>query len=224
MRKCAPSWGPHAPARTVERHLAVFPSAGDVADILHAGDLLSHGKAGMHDLHARRKGEDIVDLQGHGGHEGKGLEIDVGQVVPSRPVIGKFIAEAETREQAQAQPEAVIHLMGDVGVRGSPDMGLGGRGRVAAVGQIQVDGTHGRDGGKTAHDVRARQLGDARRIVGDGRGIVRASHHAACQRKTSRAPFRQGETFGPCRRHLACPQKADGKHDIQFFHRYPPQK
>lgn len=113
----------------------------------------------MHDLHARRKGEDIVDLQGHGGHEGKGLEIDVGQVVPSRPVIGKFIAEAETREQAQAQPEAVIHLMGDVGVRGSPDMGLGGRGRVAAVGQIQVDGTHGRDGGKTAHDVRARAAG-----------------------------------------------------------------
>ena len=178
----------------------------------------------MHDLHARRKGQDIVDLQGHGGHEGKGLEIDVGQVVAPRPVIGEFIAEAETREQAQAQPEAVVQLMGDIGVRGSPDMGLGGRGRMAAVGQIQVDGTHGSDGGKTAHDVRARQLGDACRIVRDGRGIVRAPYHAACQRQAPRAPFRQGEPFGPCRRHLTCPQKTDCKHDIQSFHIDPPQE
>gem|GEM_PF-6973110 len=216
--------GPHAPARTVERHLAVLPFAGEIADILHAGDLLSHGKAGMHDLHARRKGEDIVDLQGHGGHEGKGLEIDVGQVVAPRPVVGEFIAEAETREQAQAQPEAVVQLMGDVRVRCSPDVRFCGRGGMAAVGEVQIDGAHGRDGGKTAHDVCARQLGDARRIVGDGRGVIRTPHHAACQRQAPRAPFRQGEAFGPCRRHLACPQKTDREHDIQFFHIHPPQK
>ena len=157
--------------------------------------MLFQGHVAAGKFNPRRDGNMIVDFPRDVGVDGNGVHHHVGHARAARPVAGKAVAQAETGENAHAQPQAVRHLVGGVKVRQNPvvlfGVGVGGftihAGFNAARGQRQ---------GGAEHQGGARQLGDAGRIVGHGRGVVRAGDHAAGQRHAARAPFGNAETFG----------------------------
>ena len=171
----------HAPACALQLEVVVGPLHGRPA--CGGGNFIAHVHAGVEGLHAHGHGKDIVDLVGQGGHKGNGLHAHVIQIVSAGPVAGIAVAQAEAREHAHAQPDIVVELIAGIAVRGQPDRRFGG-------GVLHARGVLGADG------MRARQLGDARRIVGQGRDVVGAAHHAARQGNAPGAPFIEGETLG----------------------------
>ena len=150
----------------------------------HGRILLFRGQVDIHDLQTGGHGEDVVDLPGQSGHGGDGLQVDAVQVVTAGPVLVIAVAQTKAREHAQPQPQAVVELPAGVRVRRGPHGGLGS-GLLLAVGRIQRQGPHGRDKAHTAHDLDAGQLGDAGRVIGNGRHVVGAAHHAAGQTQTA---------------------------------------
>ena len=159
-------------------------------------NFVAHVHVGVHGFHAYRKGDRIIELDGKGRHEGNSLYADVIDIVPARPVTRIAVAKAETRKNAQTDPCVVAELVAQIGVRSIPEGGLRvGRGFAAAI--TGGNTTRGADEGKAAHRAGAGQLRNACGIIGNGRNIISAAHHAASQGNTSGAPFIQGETFAP---------------------------
>ncbi len=159
------------------------------------GYFAAHVHAGVKRLHPQRNGKNVVDLVSHRGHKGNALQAHIINIVPARPASVIAVAHAKAREYAQPQPDIVIQLIAGVSVRRQPDRRFGG-GVVLKAALFGNDGAHGGDESQTAHDMRARQLCNARRIIGQSRDVIGAPHHAARQRHAPGAPFIEGESLG----------------------------
>ena len=204
----------YAPARGLDSDIAV---SGRVRYTKRERNLLFCCQVHVHDLQTGGHGEHVVDLPGQSGHGGHGLQVDAVQVVTAGPVLVIAVAQAEAREHAQTQPQAVVELPAGIGVRRGPHSGLGG-GFGLAILRIQRQGPHGRDKAHTTHDLDAGQLGDAGRIVGDGRHVVGAAHHTAGQTQTACAPLGQRKTFSHGGRRHTQNQGHPQAHHTQSFH------
>ena len=113
----------------------------------------------------------------------------------SRPVIGVGVAEAEAGEDADAAPELVAELVGEVGVRIYPCMLVHVGGTADAEVVHRVDGSGRLNGGHAHHHLGTGELGDPGGVPSHGGGIVRAGNHAAGESRASGAEVGQGEPF-----------------------------
>lgn len=137
------------------------------------------------------KGKGVAYFPGHAGAEGETLDIGVGAVEAAEPVFVEIGTEAEAGEETDTVPEAVVHLTGVVKVGRNPGVLLGPLGKaVAKAKNLRL----GHDEGHACGEVDSLELGDSRRVVGQGGRIVSPRQRGSGQGVAPGAVLGKSET------------------------------
>ncbi len=159
----------------------------------------THLHIGIQHFSSHGEGDLVGELVGDIGRDGAGDELHGLKIQGSGPVIGVLHTKAEAGELADAQPQLVVHLMGEVPGRDGPSL-------VSAVVvfasalvtlRIHVHAPVHLSDGKVALNLGAGHGGHGSGVEGNGRGVAAAGHKAAAKGHAAGAAFKRGgKAFG----------------------------